>query len=96
VALLKRRLADSVLLGVMGAAQAHCPLVGRLEPLPAVGRAANMRALDRTCEAARNLAAVPPDPGVVRTTRAHHFWRAQAGPARRQANASPWVPPLAR
>lgn len=43
----ERHLADPVLLRMMLATQAQCPIIGWLETLPSVGATANMRAFAR-------------------------------------------------
>lgn len=70
VAPLKRRFADPVLLGVVGAAQADGPAVGGLERAAAVGAQANVGALDRIGKTTQDRTAMPPHPGTVRRTRA--------------------------
>lgn len=65
MAFFEGRLADLVLLDMVGSAQADRPAVGGLEAGAAVGPAADVGAFDRETGAARDRAGVPADPGAV-------------------------------
>ena len=75
--LLEPSFPDPVLLGVMEAAQADAPAVGRLERHAAIGSRTHMRAFDREPLAARHAAVVLAYPGSV--ARAGAGWRTCPG-----------------
>jgi len=64
--LLEPSFPDPVLLGVMEAAQADAPAVGRFEGDAAAGPAADVRAFDRQALASWHAAMMPAHPGTVR------------------------------
>src|SRR5689334_19885038 len=68
VPLLKRPLADPMLLAVVELTKADCPPVRRLEPGPAIGSRAHMRAFDRLAPAAAHAAVMAPHPGAMART----------------------------
>ena len=61
----ERALTDPMLLGMVGAAQADGPTVGRLERATAIGAGAHMGALDGSGEADGDRATMLTHPGAV-------------------------------
>lgn len=57
--------AQSVLLVVMGAAEADGPTIRRFQAQPAVGIPPDMSALDRSAQTTRDAAVMAPDPRSV-------------------------------